>query len=798
MFKKTASPSGYFLTKSLRFRSSASAYLNRTPGASGNRQIFTFSFWAKLGATALSGGDIVSSNNAAGGGDAIEFQSTTNIALAGSGTNFLITTQVFRDPSAWYHIVYAVDTTQATAANRLKLYINGVQVTAFSTTNYPAQNYSFSYFNTSGQAQYIARGYSYYDGYVSEFNFIDGQQLTPSSFGSTNATTGVWQPARYTGTYGTNGFYLPFTNTTSTTTLGYDFSGNSNNWTTNNLSLTAGSTYDSMTDVPTLTSATVANYAVLNPLQTNNSGALTYANGNLNAAHGSGTSSTGGVYKALSTMASSSGKFYAEFVLNSFYSNGASGADMAVGVTSDLAAGNLLASPVGYSYYADGGGKYNNGSGSAYGSSWTTGDVIGIALDVTNGKVWFAKNNTWQASGDPVAGTNPAFSGLSGAFAFAFANSTASSAFVQNFTVNFGQQPFTYTPPTGFVALNTYNLPTSTIVKGNTVMDATTYTGTGSTLAVTNTASFKPDFVWVKERSQAQDHALFDSVRGATKQLSSNTTGAEATYANSLSAFNSNGFSVVSDAVVNSSGQTYVGWQWQAGQGTTSSNTNGSITSTVSVNATAGFSVVTYTGTGSVATIGHGLGVKPSFIIFKVRSNGTYGWYCYNSNLGATNHLVLNTTAASSSSSFLFNNTEPTSSVMTVGTSAGTNQSGETYVAYCWAEVAGFSKFGSYTGNGSTDGPFVYTGFRPKYVLFKNASAGSTDWIILDSVRDTYNVEGNMLFAELSIAEVSSPPRVDFLSNGFKLRTSSQPNDSSNTIIYAAFAENPFKNALAR
>jgi len=791
--------STYNLTKSLRFRSSASAYLNRTPASAGSSTKMTFSFWTKRGQLSKAFQNLFTSGASAGNGDATIFTSgdAFRFWLNGGSASDITTSQVFRDPSAWYHIVIAIDTTQATASNRVLIYVNGTQVTAFASASYPNQNYAVQYFNTTTQQQIgygvtTGNGGNYYDGYMTEINFVDGQQLTPSSFGSTNATTGVWQPAKYTSTYGTNGFYLPFTNTTSTTTLGYDFSGNSNNWTTNNLSLTAGTTYDSMTDVPTLTSATTANYAVLNPLQTNNSGALTYSNANLTAAHGSGTSSSGGVYKALSSMASSSGKFYAEFVLNSFYSNGAAGADMAVGVTSDLNAGNLLVSPVGYSYYADGGSKFNNGSGSAYGSSWTSGDVIGIALDVTNGKVWFAKNNTWQAGGDPAAGTNAAFTGLSGAFAFAFANSTGSSAFVQNFTINFGQQPFTYTPPTGFVGMNTYNLPTSTIVKGNTVMDVSLYTGNAVSVTVTNTAGFKPDLVWGKSRSNAINNSLVDSNRGVSKSLFSNLTDVEDSAAGFyITGFNSNGFTVGLGTTLNTLNATYVGWQWQAGQGTNTSNTSGSITSTVSVNASAGFSIVTWTDSASTYTVGHGLGVAPQFIILKDRSNA-YNWDVGCNAIGWTKRLKLNDTSATSTG--YWNSTAPTSSVFSyVGNGTGS------MVAYCWTPIAGFSAFGSYTGNGSTDGPFIYTGFRPKFVLFKQTDTAGSNWRIFDSVRDTYNAEGYVLFPSLSDAEPAYTAAMDFVANGVKIRnTSGGYNTSGGTYIYMAFAENPFKNALAR
>jgi hypothetical protein len=312
--------------------------------------------------------------------------------------------------------------------------------------------------------------------------------------------------------------------------------------------------------------------------------------------------------------------------------------------------------------------------------------------------------------------------------------------------------------------------------------------------------------VWIKVRSNAVSHALTDSVRGISSILSSDLTSAEATQSagQGLTAFNSNGFSLGTQCAgagdTNFNGRTYVGWQWQAGQGSTSSNTNGTITSTVSVNASAGFSVVTYAAQASgTATIGHGLGVAPSLIILKSRVSA-YDWAVYHASLGNTAAMRLNLNTFSNGTSAWWNNTSPTSTVFTVGINyAGAGNT----VAYCWTPIAGFSAFGSYTGNDSNDGPFVYLGFRPKFVLFKTSSTTSA-WMILDSVRDSYNVEQYGLAPNNSNAEstYSGIPQVDFLSNGFKIRANNANsywnNSSGSTNIYAAFAENPFKNALAR
>ena len=335
----------------------------------------------------------------------------------------------------------------------------------------------------------------------------------------------------------------------------------------------------------------------------------------------------------------------------------------------------------------------------------------------------------------------------------------------------------------------------ATITNGSKFMQAVTYTGTGATQTIA--VGFQPDFVWIKSRSAATDHKLTDSVRGVTKALISDTTGAETTDVNGLTAFTSNGFTIGSDSVYNTNGATYVAWCWQAGQGTTSSNTNGSITSTVSVNATAGFSIVTYTGNGTNATVGHGLGVAPKFIIGKIRNQAGYDWTVYHASLGATQYLYLDSTQAANSSALFWNNTAPSSTVLTLGTGNSINSNGNTFVFYCFAEIAGFSKFGSYTGNGSADGPFVYTGFLPKFILTKRTDTTS-DWIIYDTARDTYNAEVLRLYPNASTAETNAGA-IDGLSNGFKLRDNGpSQNASGGTYIYMAFASNPFAQSNAR
>jgi hypothetical protein len=788
------------ISKSLRFNSADTAYLNRTLTTPTNNKIFTFSTWVKRSALGANQ-EIFMAYVAGVSFDNFRFNSSDQLSYFDNTAGYLTTSAVYRDVGAWYHVMVAVDTTQATSSNRVKLYVNGVQITAFSATAYPSQNQAIIF--NSAVIHNIGRfGYSanaYFSGYMTEINFIDGQALTPSDFGLTNPQTGQWIPKKYTGTYGTNGFYLNFKDATSTTTLGYDYSGNANNWTTNNFSVTAGSGNDSLTDVPTPwvaynTTGDVGgvfrgNYATYN--SAGSAPSVTLTNGNLDASHGAFSSTTG----AASTFGVSSGKWYWEVTINAI----SSGAPYIGIVRSDqlypfttLFANNSQ----GYAYRSTGV-KRNNGSDTAYGASYTSGDVIGVALDMDAGTIVFYKNNTSQGT---------AFSSLSGTFIPIDANGTSGGTYTS--TINFGQRPFAYTPPAGFRSLCTTNLPATTIGFGltnqaNSYMDVSLWTGDNTTpKAVVTNLNFAPDFLWLKQRSAVNYHFLQNRVIGSTLYLASNATDAEASGSSGgwIQSLDNNGFTTVTGSSnsnnVNGSGITYVGWSWKAG-GTGVTNTSGTITSTVSANTTAGFSIVTYTGNGTNgATVGHGLGIAPSLIFIKNRG-AVASWLVYSSSIGASNFLVLNTTDASAASALPFNNTAPTSSVFSLGTSGGTNTNGGTFVAYCFAAVPGYSAFGSYTGNGSTDGPFVYTGFRPKFILGKRSDAAN-GWFMFDGVRNDFNVADDYLAANASAAEATFVYG-DFLSNGFKLRaTTGDWNGSGGTIIYAAFAESPFQFANAR
>ena len=450
----TFNSSGYLtpltlFTRSLRFRSSASAYLNRTPATTSNRTTWTWSGWIKRGGLSGTYGIFGAGTDNSASRTLFWFNSADKLIYQEGNTDLRTTAAVFRDPAAWGHLVVVVDNGNATAANRILIYWNGVLQTTTGTGDPGSTQMNLSSVAMKIGTRTNPPTSEFFDGYMTEINFIDGQALTPNSFGTINSY-GVWQPITYGGSYGTNGFYLPFTNNASTTTLGYDFSPNGNNWTTNNISLTAGATYDSMTDVPTLTSATAANYAVLNPLDTSSNGTLSRANLQ---------STSVGVISGKASIAASAGKWYWEVTCTGGNFSGVGshiGIDSVTSPCVSSAGTRLGNTATSYSYNSWNGQKLNNNTSSAYGSTYTNGDVISIALDLDNGKIWWAKNGTWQASGDPAAGTNAAYSSITAGLYTAAIGDDAGGGIVLD--LNFGQQPFTYTPPSGFVALNTYNL----------------------------------------------------------------------------------------------------------------------------------------------------------------------------------------------------------------------------------------------------------------------------------------------------------------------------------------------------
>ncbi len=728
------SAGGYQIDQSARFNDGDSPELSRTYSISSP---WTFSAWVKrceLGSENLILG--------ASGGE-IHFNSDDTLEAEGTSSS-----AVFRDPAGWYHIHVSDN----------GLYVNGVSHGSVTTTNLSNQKL-----------------FDDFDGYVAEVHLQSGTSAY-TNFGETN-DDGVWIPKSAS----SGDTYLTFADSS-------DFgsnSGSGGDWTASGLT-----SDDQRGDTPTV------NQSVFNLLDQNGTSNIgTFSDGNLTLATSSNDS-----LAATSIPVIESGCYWEAKI--------DSAGDEMFGLW--VSSTKPLRSASTSSPHTDAAScvirvatntVYNEGSGSSFSpATISTNDVVMFAYK--NGQFFYGKNGAWENSGDPVAETGELFtitSSSSKVIVPVFGRSGGSNV---TYTLHMSEEDFTYTAPTGYVALSTANLPTPAITDGSAYFQTTLYTGNGTAIgsggnAVTQigNSTFQPDFVWMKSRSAATDHALYDAVRGTTKEVISNSVAIESTLTEGLTTFGAAGFTVGSDAAVNTNTATYAAWQWLAANGT-ASNTDGSITSTVSANTTAGFSVVTYTGTGSAATVGHGLGAEPQFIAIKSR---TYveSWGVYpgtSMGYGGQYRLKLNETSPVAASSGFWNNTDATSSVFSLGTELKVNKSGEEHVAYCWAEVEGFSKFGSYVSNGSTDGPFVSCGFRPAFLLIKDTQ-NAEYWHIYDSTRDTYNVTEKYLYANLADAEATSSTKVlDFLSNGFKLRgTDGGINSSSGrTYIFMAFAEHPF------
>ena len=798
MYNPSTSFYPHSIDQSLRFEDGDSAYLTRTFGSASNQRTWTWSAWIKRGNL---GGSVVRLFNANDGGSpyrqtSLRFDSDQlrfyNDAPSGVTTD-VKSSAVFRDVSAWYNIVLAIDTTSGTSSNRVKIYVNGSQITNLATSTYPTQNLDM-YVNAARSHQ-IGASVSpsqHFDGYMAEVNFIDGLQLDPSSFGETKA--GIWIPKDTSGlTFGTNGFRLKFQDSSA---LGDDTSGNGNDFSSSGLAAT-----DVVLDSPT------NNFVTLNPIYAFRSGSTNYfaptlLEGNLKADY---SSSSGAVFAA-STLFVDSGKWYAE--VRSFAGFGWVGISHFTNSTTSS----------GYAILLENGSKNYNGTSVSAVDTVSDGDIIGIALDLDSGTIEFFINNSSQTQRDISSFTGSGkFFGfgvyLSGTdnlvqYNFGQDSSFSGAETAQGNTDGNGKGDFYYSPPSGFLALCAANLPNPGIDPAEDeepadYFDTILYTGDGNTNQTIGSTSpyilqFNPDFVWIKSRSNGSGHHSLGNRVIGDFFLNSNQTVDEY----SFSAFNFNTNNTIDVPVsgnnysMNTSSETYVAWNWLAG-GSASSNDDGSVTSSVSVNTEAGFSIVNFQGTGSVITVGHGLGSVPDFIILKSRDINSSQWGTYHSSLGATKSTYLNSTNAAATNSVFFNNTEPTDSVFTIGNWSDMNTSSKDTIAYCFHSVEGYSKMGSYTGNGSSDGPFVYTGFRVAWLLNKSAT-NTSQWALLDAARDVGNPATQQLFANLSNAEGTSSGGYDFMSNGFKIRDNGFNNTSGQTYIYLAFAEQPFKYSNAR
>ncbi len=913
--------------RSLRFNSGDSTHLTRTPSSATNRQTFTFSFWVKLVTIGtvtylFECGD--SDNN--GERLYIRLDTDSSFSVGEKSIYRLITTQKLRDPSAWYHIVFAVDTTNSTPDNRNRLYINGEEVTSFGTRNSFSQNYNTGVNNNSlhnwGRSNIDS---NYPNAYLAEINFIDGQQLTPSSFAETNSETGQWVPIDTSGlTFGTNGYRLKFADNSGTTatTLGKDSSGNGNNFTPNNFSVAAGAGNDSLEDTPTNNFCTLNSIA----LGQGNEQRATLSNGNLDFTESSSNNRT-----AVSTFGLKTGKWYFEFLSTNTGTFSIGWHDM------ENNQGSFYRNNGSYSSSFGGGGT------SGY-ASWKTNDIVGVAIDFDSGKIWYAKNNTWQ-SGDPATGNSPTNTFTTGLTLHTEAFTDNSSG-TKSGSFNYGQRPFTYTPPAGYKSICSKNLPDPTILLPNKHFDTLLWSGNATTSDRSITGlNFQPDWAWTKTRNHAYHHALFDAIRGPANRLNLDQDYVENfTSGGSLASFdaptsgNNNGGITwdygTGNEWWNVSGKNYISWNWNAGDtdsatyivkvvsdsgnkyrfndfgtsavtldlaeggtytfdqsdssmsshpmqlsttangthgggsaystgvtyeldGSTvtasafisgfssassrkliitvaasapnlnyycyyhsgmggaintnstlgSSNFEGNTQATVKANPTAGFSIISWNARGNSSgtydTLGHGLGVRPNWLILKSRNN-TGNWNVYNSNFSSANNKILqlsNTIAETTSSNYWgADNTTPSSTLIHLNQGNYSNSaSPPKFIMYAFSEVTDYSRFGSYSGNGSTDGTFVFTGFRPAFVMIKRINA-TDHWNVTDNKRGNFNVIDEAIYANLDMVEDSNfYNRIDYLSNGFKYRANnSQANESGGQYVYFAFAESPFKNSRAR
>ena len=793
----------YKIENSCRFDGSSA--LTRTPSSNGSGTIWTFSTWIKF-ANPETAFDTIFGAGTAGSG-----YYWTGIFYSSSGVltafyDYPYPTQYYirpsarlRDTSAWYHIVCVHDTTQATASDRYKLYLNGVRyTTGWDFTDYPPQNYVSNVNSTSklhmigGYPQFPSSDSTYrLNGYLAETHFCDGTAYDASYFGEFK--NGIWVPKEPSVSYGTNGFYFDYADSSN---LGNDVSGNNNDYTS--IGLTSS---DQMLDTPTNT------FPTFDPLTISSGYRSVLSNGNLYAAH-----PTTGAGMAPATIAfPSQGLFWLECRITGTSSPRYNMTGLSdkyyIDPYADSSANEFYWNPQDGYIYVD------NSATAVQPGTYTSGDIIGYLVDTDNQQITFYKNGT---------STGVTFNFNAAGCRFFASDGTNSPVYTWQSEVNFGQGGtysrgysdandignFYYQPPTGALALCTANLPEPTIGPNSATtsdehFDTALYTGNGGTTTVSS-LNFQPDLTWIKSRTYARYHALADVLRGSTNFLTSNETSAEDTVDSGNGVvWNSTGFEVDASSdwnSLNESGANIVAWNWK-GNGSGVTNNDGSITSTVSANQDAGFSIISATSPASGNfTVGHGLTQAPEFVAVKDRNNVLY-WAVYHSAVmtSVRNYMVLNDTRAlSTSGGDMWGSAFPTSSV--IGLSAGNAAAASSpFICYAFHSVEGFSKFGSFSGNGlSNDGPFVHTGFRPAFLMLKRTDSTS-NWTIIDAKRNTYNVVTNYLDPNVADAERTDFNWADFTSNGFKvIGTNTAWNVSGGSYIYMAFAESPFKYSNAR
>tara|TARA_R110002073_G_scaffold77915_2_gene188317 strand:- start:821 stop:3283 length:2463 start_codon:yes stop_codon:yes gene_type:complete len=790
--------------QSLRFEDGDSAHLSRNPDAnsSNGRNLNTTSFWVKrgnLGSTQMMyavGSSFPSNHNDS---SVIQFLSDDTLRYrteaAGSATSQLDTTRVFRDVSSWYHIHLIFDRDNSTETDRLRLYINGVRETVFDSADYPTTSEN-SHF-TNNKITYIGRSTTnYFDGYIAEFVSIDSAAVSHDSFGELK--DGIWIPKDISSglTYGDNGFHLTFEatgtattdqDTTAQTNIGDDQSGLGNNFAVSTLVAS-----DVVPDSPT------NNFAVMNVLDKSS---MTLSQGNLRPTPTGDYKGVRGNFAIPLT-----GKWFFEARVTT--GGGGNITDQFIGIATDQ---NVLTGSSPYAQAATYGVLYKMaGSIGRLGSdaetglaSFAAGDVLGVAINSTDNEVQFYKNGSTVGSAVALPSTTK------NSFAF-FAGATSRSSvfnFGQDSTFNGAVSAGSATDgvgtfqslPTDFKALCTTNFDEPAIIDGSEYFNTVLYAGNSGTQAITG-VGFQPDWVWNKVRNHTYSHASYDSIRGASKRLYQDHVYDEADESG-LTSFDADGFTLGSAAGANATDKTYVSWNWLAG-GSAASNSDGTISSSISANPEAGFSIVSWSGTSSAGTVGHGLGKTPTMYIVKNRT-GDYFWAVYHSGLAnpTTSYIDLDNNVAQSTSQTHWNSTAPTDTVFSVNNQLSVNHSSHTYIAYCFADIEGYCKAGSYTGLNASDNTYVHLGFRPAWVMCKSYTqgGGGYDWVIYDNTRSPANPVSLNLEANNNIDDeaVRGVP-IDFLSNGFKIRNSYSEVGSNKGYIYLAFAEQPFKYSNAR
>ena len=810
------------IEKSLRFNDGENAYLTRTPSSTSNRRTFTFSCWVKrsnLGATSYHS-MFAARETGTTNVDYFLWWNTDELCFTNyNSTNYDVrTTAKFRDPTSWYHLVLAVDSTQGTAANRVKMYVNGSEVTSYADSSYPSQNYDFEI--NRNVPQYIGwNTFNYMDGYMAEINFIDGLQLDASYFGFTEFQTGLWRPKGYFGSYNTNGFRLDFSDNSATTaiTLGKDRSGQGNDYTPNNFLVSAGVSNDSLIDTPTNT------FCTLNTLTKDSN--TTLSDGNLQA-----TGSAGNAYNTNTqgTFAESTGKWYYEVEFTSGAGLSAVGWCRTTLRPTDnpTTGGGIVYRPANGDYLDLAGNNPTTPPATSSGA----GQIVQVAIDFDAGKIWFGSGGTYFNSGDPSAGTNAGMTFTGGTELLTPVVRTLGCTF----KFNFGQRAFSYAAPTDFKTLCSNNIPINTppIIRPQKHFGVITYSGNGSSPRRISGLEFAPDFVWLKNRNSTNWHRWQDSVNGPNNTLYSNSSNPQAPNESNghVDAFTEDGFIVddASGAAVNGGSNTFVAWCWKGGGTPTTTNsasvgsvpTAGSVKidganatsalagtiypNKMSVNTTAGFSISQYTGTGSSATLAHGLTKTPDITIVKDTGTGA-DWIVYTKVFdGSNDYIILNSNSAKGNSGL----PGVTDTVFNwSGNSSYSNTSGRTYIMYNWTSIPGYSKIGRYSAGGGTDNAYVHTGFRPAFILLRPTSNfGGSDqnystWGLWDSTRSTSNVVtyAGMLTANMNSAEQvrgngsndGAIAAFDILSDGFKIRGSSYETGYNGQYFFMAFAEKP-------